>query len=1021
MPSWIRLTVLLSALTVHCFLDGTCPRRDPPPRVLVVSPGSVLVLACSGQVEVNGLEVTVNRAKHTSTIARIGKYTSVITGVHPTTVSTTTNTTSNGTTVSTTTNTTSNGTTVSTTTDTTSNGTTVSTTTDTTSNGTTVSTTTDTTSNGTTVSTTTNTTSNGTTVSTTTDTTSNGTTVSTTTDTTSNGTTVSTTTNTTSNGTTVSTTTDTTSNGTSVSTTTDTTSNGTTVSTTTDTKSNGTTVSTTTDTASNGTTVSTTTDTTSNGTTVSAIKDGSDNGTTVSTIKEGSDNGTTVSTIKDGSDNGTTVSTIKDGSDNGTTVRTIKDGSDNGTTVSAIKDGSDNGTTVSALKDGSDNGTTVSAIKDGSDNGSTVSTIKDDSDNGTTVSTIKDGSDNGTTISAIKDGSDNGTTVSALKDGSDNGTTVSTIKDGSDNGTTVSTIKDGSDNGTTVSAIKDDSDNGIDTFSTGKDTIVITVTDTPVISWTDDTGTDSREKTVIRNTRAGNHTLTVREVNKGNGENEEDETEEEHKGGGEQGDTGRSLFTVNQPGHTDTQKLFPLTGTSLQPTRDSGVGGADTELPSNRWTDAMDSEDDYEEEEEGARMVRGLRGRSQWRLNGRPLRGGEEREGVVVLGRRGATLTLPSLAVGDSGNYSCHRGGKLVSSLRVSVAVPPERPKLSCYKRSPSSKIRCDWTASQPVTPVPQCYLLLRKGLSGSFSRVNCSYSALLSRCWCAIGHQEKESREPHLAYLCVTNTAGNTTSPLLDFTPLDIINPDPPSSVVVRGVEGQERRLRVGWAVPHSWKERDRYHELLYELRYHTMPHGTQIKGTTTARFYTITDALPGVQYLIQLRAKEEFDGHWSEWSTAVYANTWTAPVPTAFSDLSTVMDYTDDTDSGSGMTEETSVSESRGDVEVWPHVLWVVASCVLLSITLLSTYLYRHRERFLSKLWRLSPVSSSPACPSPPVTALPTQEGHALVNFDHPIYGEPVPQEEERKEEDEEEEEEEKGEVIRFNNTSYFLVQSK
>lgn len=49
------------------------------------------------------------------------------------------------------------------------------------------------------------------------------------------------------------------------------------------------------------------------------------------------------------------------------------------------------------------------------------------------------------------------------------------------------------------------------------------------------------------------------------------------------------------------------------------------------------------------------------------------------------------------------------------------------------------------------------------------------------------------------------------------------------------------------------------------------QIKGTTTAQFYTITDALPGVQYLIQLRAKEEFDGHWSEWSTAVYANTWT------------------------------------------------------------------------------------------------------------------------------------------------------
>ncbi|XP_064802580.1 uncharacterized protein LOC135520740 isoform X2 [Oncorhynchus masou masou] len=1019
MPSWIRLAVLLSALTVHCFLDGTCPRRDPPPRVLVVSPGSVLVLACSGQVEVNGLEVMVNRAKHTSTTAGNGKYTSVITGVHPTTVSTTTDTTSNRTTVSTTTDTTSNGTTVSTTTDTTSNRTTVSTTTDTTSNGATVNTTTDTTSNGTIVGTTTDTTSNRTTVSTTTDTTSNGATVNTTTDTTSNGTTVSTTSNgatvntttdTTSNGTTVGTTTDTTSNGTTVSTTTDITSNGTTVGTTTDTTSNGTTVSTTTDTTSNRTTVSTTTDTTSNGATVNTTTNTTSNGATVNTTS----NGTTVSTTTNTTSNRATVSTTTYTTSNGTTVSTTS----NGTTVSTTTDTTSNGTTVSTTTDTTSNGTTVSTTTDTTSNGTTVSTTTDTTSNGTTVSDIKDDSDNGTTVSAIKDDSDNGTTVSAIKDDSDNGTTVSAIKDDSDNGTTVSAIKDDSDNGTTVSAIKDDSDNGIDTFSTGKDTIVLTLTDTPVISWTDDTGTDSKKKPVIRNTGAGNHTLTVREVNKGN---VEDVTEEEHKGGGEQRDTGRSLYTVNQPGHTDTQELFPITGTSLQPTRDSGVGGADTELPSNRWTDAMDNEDDYEEEEEGGRMVRGLRGRSQWRLNGRPLRRGEERGGVVVLGRRGATLTLPSLAVGDSGNYSCHRGGKLVSSLRVSVAVPPERPKLSCYKRSPSSKIRCDWTASQPVTPVPQCYLLLQKGLSGSFSRVNCSYSVLLSRCWCAIGHQEKESREPHLAYLCVTNTAGNTTSPLLDFTPLDIINPDPPSSVVVRGVEGQERRLRVGWAVPHSWKERDRYHELLYELRYHTMPHGTQIKGTTTARFYTITDALPGVQYLIQLRAKEEFDGHWSEWSTAVYANTWTAPVPTAFSDLSTVMDYTDDTDSGSGMTEETSVSESRGDVEVWPHVLWVVASCVLLSITLLSTYLYRHRERFMSKLWRLSPVSSSPACPSPPVTALPTQEGHALVNFDHPIYGEPVPQEEEWKEEDEEEEEEEKGKVIRFNNTSYFLVQSK
>lgn len=33
----------------------------------------------------------------------------------------------------------------------------------------------------------------------------------------------------------------------------------------------------------------------------------------------------------------------------------------------------------------------------------------------------------------------------------------------------------------------------------------------------------------------------------------------------------------------------------------------------------------------------------------------------------------------------------------------------------------------------------------------------------------------------------------------------------------------------------------------------------------------MPGVEYLIQVRAKEEFDGQWSEWSPATYAKSWT------------------------------------------------------------------------------------------------------------------------------------------------------
>jgi len=38
----------------------------------------------------------------------------------------------------------------------------------------------------------------------------------------------------------------------------------------------------------------------------------------------------------------------------------------------------------------------------------------------------------------------------------------------------------------------------------------------------------------------------------------------------------------------------------------------------------------------------------------------------------------------------------------------------------------------------------------------------------------------------------------------------------------------------------------------------------------WTIYDALPNTQYEVQLRAKDEFDGVWSDWTDTVLAATW-------------------------------------------------------------------------------------------------------------------------------------------------------
>uniref|UniRef100_A0A8C1NHG5 Interleukin 6 receptor n=1 Tax=Cyprinus carpio TaxID=7962 RepID=A0A8C1NHG5_CYPCA len=236
----------------------------------------------------------------------------------------------------------------------------------------------------------------------------------------------------------------------------------------------------------------------------------------------------------------------------------------------------------------------------------------------------------------------------------------------------------------------------------------------------------------------------------------------------------------------------------------------------------------------------------------------------------GGILRRPHLSWADAGNYSCYRGERLISTFRISVGVPPERPTVYCYKKFHTSKVRCDWTSKNPVTPRPLCYLLLSRESEsfGNVTRVPCSFSR--SRCWCAF-HVEEGDKALHVAKLCVSNTAGNATSPYLNFNLHDIIKPDPPTQVVVRTVEGQEHMLKVSWSYPSSWKHD--FYTLHFQLRYRPQL-AEQVKWDVLIddrMSWTIYDALPHAQYEVQLQAKDEFDGIWSDWTDTVYAVSWT------------------------------------------------------------------------------------------------------------------------------------------------------
>ncbi|XP_059946614.1 interleukin-6 receptor subunit alpha isoform X2 [Mesoplodon densirostris] len=75
----------------------------------------------------------------------------------------------------------------------------------------------------------------------------------------------------------------------------------------------------------------------------------------------------------------------------------------------------------------------------------------------------------------------------------------------------------------------------------------------------------------------------------------------------------------------------------------------------------------------------------------------------------GRRLLLRSVLLSDSGNYSCYEDGRPAGSVRLLVDVPPEEPQLSCFRRSPLSKVGCEWSPRSPPSPTTKAVLLVKE------------------------------------------------------------------------------------------------------------------------------------------------------------------------------------------------------------------------------------------------------------------------------------------------------------------------
>uniref|UniRef100_A0A3B3RNG9 Type I cytokine receptor cytokine-binding domain-containing protein n=1 Tax=Paramormyrops kingsleyae TaxID=1676925 RepID=A0A3B3RNG9_9TELE len=195
---------------------------------------------------------------------------------------------------------------------------------------------------------------------------------------------------------------------------------------------------------------------------------------------------------------------------------------------------------------------------------------------------------------------------------------------------------------------------------------------------------------------------------------------------------------------------------------------------------------------QAVRPVKDSRTSVHWKLDGRPMRVTGDGADTLAVSPKRPTLSLSAIST-----------------------APPEQPSLSCYQRSPTSHIRCEWNASQPVTPVPQCHLLLR----GPTTTTSCTYSKFQHRCWCVLDKNTEGSRDSYWASLCVYNTAGHVTSPPIVLHPQDIVKPDAPYNVSVRSQEGNKHWLIVSWKYPRSWKSN--FYKLTFHLQYFVVLQG--------------------------------------------------------------------------------------------------------------------------------------------------------------------------------------------------------
>ncbi|XP_061462280.1 interleukin-6 receptor subunit alpha isoform X2 [Rhineura floridana] len=366
-----------------------------------------------------------------------------------------------------------------------------------------------------------------------------------------------------------------------------------------------------------------------------------------------------------------------------------------------------------------------------------------------------------------------------------------------------------------------------------------------------------------------------------------------------------------------------------------------------------------------------------WAFNGQNLSSSPARQVVP-----GPSLFLPSVYYNDSGRYSCHSGGRLLSSLRLMVEEPPQEPNITCFRRSLAKDIFCEWRTSHLMSIRTKAKLWVRKTFVGvNHTEQQCRYYTKSRKFSCRIGGLNDDNTFFLLVSICIVNLAGALRSHTYISTDI-LLKPDSPVDVVVNAMENNPNQLFVTWRKPPSWGSL--FYRLQFQLRYRAEASRIyEVHLLTDLTSYTISDALPGLCHTVQVRAQEEFGlGSWSEWSREAFGTPWTEPrdpeseatsdiseVPFHYEILSTIKPW--ETPEFPQITNKPAVEDAAAPVPLYTFL--IMAATVTVGLALVVGVIVRYRKKWGTspsgeeKPGSVPPHSLTLLAPEPPLSSSP------------------------------------------------------